>query len=75
MALKLEMLRTFVAVAHAGELAKAARALGRTPSAVSMTLKQVQDELEAQLPTDPVLCGLRAMEQVGQTIDGPAHQL
>lgn len=49
MAIKLEMLRTFVAVAHAGELAQASRALGRTPSAVSMTLKQVQDELGTAL--------------------------
>lgn len=49
MAIKYEMLRTFVTVAKAGELQQAANTLGRTPSAVSMTLKQLGDELGVPL--------------------------
>ena len=45
MSLKLEMLRVFRTVAEKGTLALAADALGRTPSAVSMMLAQ----LEAQI--------------------------
>lgn len=45
MALKLSQLRTFVAVAEAGELRDAADRLGRTPSAVSMALKRLEAEL------------------------------
>ncbi|MBE1297663.1 LysR family transcriptional regulator [Phycobacter azelaicus] len=45
MAIKIEMLRCFAAVAHAGTLGAAARQLGRTPSAVSMTLKQLEEHL------------------------------
>lgn len=45
MPLKLSQLRTFVAVAEAGELRDAAGRLGRTPSAVSMALKQLEGEL------------------------------
>ena len=45
MAIKYEALRTFVTVAKAGELQQAANSLARTPSAVSMTLKQLGDEL------------------------------
>lgn len=39
------MLRVFVEVARAGNLAAAAEALGRAPSAVSMTLKQLEAHL------------------------------
>ncbi|MEP3246144.1 MAG: LysR family transcriptional regulator [Sneathiella sp.] len=45
MAIKLEMLRCFVAVAQSGKLSDAAQKLGRTPSAVSMMLKQFEDHL------------------------------
>jgi DNA-binding transcriptional LysR family regulator len=45
MALKIEMLRCFATVAHSGTLTGAAQQLGRTPSAVSMTLKQLEDHL------------------------------
>ena len=45
MALKIEMLRCFAAVAHSGTLGAAAHQLGRTPSAVSMTLKQLEEHL------------------------------
>jgi DNA-binding transcriptional LysR family regulator len=44
-ALKLEMLRCFAAVAQSGNLADAAERLGRSPSAVSMMLKQFEDHL------------------------------
>lgn len=49
MAIKYEALRTFVTVAKAGELQQAANSLARTPSAVSMTLKQLGDELGVAL--------------------------
>ena len=49
MAIKLEMLRVFRAVVDQGSLAAAAEVLGRTPSAVSMTLKQFEDHIGAPL--------------------------
>ncbi|MGI9416603.1 MAG: LysR family transcriptional regulator, partial [Geminicoccaceae bacterium] len=49
MAIKIDMLRYFVAVAESGNLADAADKLGRTPSAVSMMLKQFEDHLGAAL--------------------------
>ncbi|MCP5075125.1 MAG: LysR family transcriptional regulator [Rhodobacteraceae bacterium] len=45
MAIKIEMLRCFASVASKGNLADAAAELGRSPSAVSMMLKQLQDHL------------------------------
>lgn len=45
MMLKIEMLRGFVAVARHGNLHDAAAKLGRTPSAVSMMLKQFEAHL------------------------------
>ena len=49
MTIKIEMLRYFRAVADAGSLADAAAALGRTPSAVSMMLRQFEDHVGAPL--------------------------
>ena len=49
MAIKIEMLRCFRTVADHGSLAEAADALGRTPSAVSMMLKQFEDHIGAPL--------------------------
>lgn len=49
MAIKIEMLRCFRTVAEHGSLADAADALGRTPSAVSMMLKQFEDHIGAPL--------------------------
>ncbi|MGI9510693.1 MAG: LysR family transcriptional regulator [Geminicoccaceae bacterium] len=49
MAIKIDMLRCFAAVAASGNLADAADKLGRTPSAVSMMLKQFQEHLGAAL--------------------------
>lgn len=43
--IKTEMLRAFVAVAEAGSLVEGAAALGRTPSAVSETLKRLEAEV------------------------------
>lgn len=43
--LKMEMLRGFATVARTGNLSDAADALGRTPSAVSMMLKQFETHL------------------------------
>lgn len=49
MAIKIEMLRCFATVARSGNLADAADILGRTPSAVSMMLKQLEAHLGAPL--------------------------
>ena len=43
--IKTEMLRVFVEVARARNLSTAADALGRAPSAISMTLKQLEEHL------------------------------
>lgn len=45
MAIKIEMLRCFRAVAEQGNLADAADILARTPSAVSMMLRQFEDHI------------------------------
>lgn len=49
MAIKIEMLRCFRAVVEHGSLASASEALGRTPSAVSMMLRQFEDHVGAPL--------------------------
>ena len=49
MAIKIEMLRAFSTVAQTGNLAEAARQLGRTPSAVSMVLKSLEEHLGQRL--------------------------
>ena len=49
--IKHDMLRHFVAVAETGSLAAAGARLGRSPSAVSMMVKQLQDSLGAPLFT------------------------
>lgn len=49
MTIKLEMLRVFRTVAEQGTLGGAAGLLGRTPSAVSMMLAQLEDHLGAPL--------------------------
>lgn len=45
MSIKIEMLRCFATVARRGKLSEAADQLGRTPSAVSMMLKQFENHL------------------------------
>ncbi|NNG03606.1 MAG: LysR family transcriptional regulator [Inquilinus sp.] len=45
MVVRVEALRTFVTVAESGNITDAANQLGRTPSAVSMTLKQLEEHL------------------------------
>ena len=49
MSLKIETLRCFCTVAQTGNLTEAADRLGRTQSAVSMTLKQFEDHLGRKL--------------------------
>jgi len=49
LAIKIEMLRCFRAVAEHGSLADAAEVLGRTSSAVSMMLRQFEDHVGAPL--------------------------
>ncbi|WP_324753557.1 LysR family transcriptional regulator [Roseovarius sp. Pro17] len=49
MAIKIEMLRCFQAVADHGSLIGAAEALGRTPSAISMMLRQFEEHVGAPL--------------------------
>ncbi|MCZ7676730.1 MAG: LysR family transcriptional regulator [Roseovarius sp.] len=47
--IKLEALRVFVTVAEIGNIRDAADRLGRTPSAISMALKQLEEEIGADL--------------------------
>lgn len=47
--IRLETLRVFLTVAESGNLKDAASRLGRTPSAVSMALKQVEDGVGGRL--------------------------
>ncbi|PSL15100.1 LysR family transcriptional regulator [Shimia abyssi] len=73
MALKIEMLRGFVAVARNGNLSDAAEQLGRTPSAVSMMLKQLELHLgEPLFETDRknklTVLGQFVLEQAEQEI-------
>lgn len=49
MSIKIEMLRYFRAVVEHGSLADAATSVGRTPSAVSMMLKQFEEHIGAPL--------------------------
>lgn len=44
-----ELLQTFLAVAEAGNVTKAADAIGRTQSAVSMQIKRLEEELDEAL--------------------------
>lgn len=73
MAVKIEMLRCFVTVAKTGALAEAAVILGRTPSALSMTLKQFEELLgEPLFETDRksklTALGLFAFEQASREL-------
>ena len=45
MNISIATLRTFVTVANAGNIIDAAHSLGRSPSAISMTLKQLEEHL------------------------------
>lgn len=47
--LSLQNLRAFIAVAETGEIRGAAQQLSRTPSAISMALKQIENEIGAPL--------------------------
>lgn len=49
MYLKLEHLRVFVAVAETGAIAEAAEQIGRTTSAISMTLSQIENQVGGKL--------------------------
>ena len=49
MAIKIDMLRCFQAVANHGSMAAAATVLSRTPSAISMVLKQFEEHIGAPL--------------------------
>ncbi|GAB5439171.1 MAG: hypothetical protein FalmKO_42960 [Falsiruegeria mediterranea] len=88
MSIKLETLRTFCTVAQTGNLAEAADRLGRTQSAVSMTLKQFEEHLgrklfqgerKAQLSAlgeevfEQALKQVRAYDETIQGIEGAAQ--
>ncbi|AZG10951.1 LysR family transcriptional regulator [Pigmentiphaga sp. H8] len=47
--MKIDQLRTFVAVVDTGALVEAGDRMGRTPAALSMTLKQIESELGGAL--------------------------
>lgn len=74
MAIKLDMLRTFRTVAEQGTLSAASEALGRTPSAISMTLSQLEEDIGAPLfETDRknrlTPLGLLVLEESGRATD------
>ncbi|USG62560.1 LysR substrate-binding domain-containing protein [Sneathiella marina] len=74
MAIKIEMLRCFTIVARAGNLADAADKLGRTQSAVSMMLKQLEAHLDGALfETDRksklTSLGVFVLEEASREID------
>lgn len=71
MAIKIEMLRTFRAVVQHGSLTNAAEALGRTPSAVSMMLRQFEENVGAPLFES----GRKArLTSLGQMVDDIARR-
>jgi DNA-binding transcriptional LysR family regulator len=49
MNIKLDLLRSFITVAECGNLQEASEILSRTPSAISMSLKQLNESLGAEL--------------------------
>ncbi len=61
--LELDVLRTFVAIAETGSFSSAANAVHRTPSAVSMQIKKLEETLGRSL-------FLRESRHVGVTPDG-----
>lgn len=74
MAIKLDMLRTFRIVAEKGTLSGASDALGRTASAISMTLTQLEEDIGAPLfETDRknrlTPLGLLVLEESGRATD------
>ena len=74
MAIKLEMLRCFVAVGRCGNLVDAAKTLNRTPAAVSMTLKQFENQLGAALfaserKSKLTALGAFALAEAGREVD------
>jgi DNA-binding transcriptional LysR family regulator len=73
-AIKIEMLRVFQTVAAQGTLGSAAAVLGRTPSAISMILSQLEDHVGAPLfETDRksrlTPLGLMVLEESGRATD------
>lgn len=78
--IKIEMLRAFRAVAEQGSLAAAASVLGRTPSAVSMTLAQLEAEVGAPLfETDRksrlTALGVLVLDEAGRATDAVARSV
>ncbi|SPH16804.1 HTH-type transcriptional regulator CynR [Defluviimonas aquaemixtae] len=74
MLLKPDMMRSFRAVAREGTLAAAAATLGRTPSAISMTLSQFETEVGAPLFAGErknrlTPLGLRVLEECERALD------
>ena len=74
MTIKLDMLRTFRVVAEKGTLSAASDALGRTASAISMTLSQLEEDVGAPLfETDRknrlTPLGLLVLEESGRATD------
>lgn len=74
MAIRVAWLRTFIAVVEAGNITDAAAALGRTPSAVSMTLKQLEGHLgrplfEGDRKSRPTALGAYVLEQARREVE------
>ncbi len=80
MSIKLEMLRTFRIVAEQGALGAASSVLGRTPSAISMTLAQLEEHIGAPLfETDRknrlTPLGQRVLEESSRATDAFDHSV
>lgn len=74
MSIKIEMLRSYVTVVAQGSLAEAARVLGRTPSAVSMMLKQFEEHIGAPLfetarKSRPTSLGRQVLDEARREIE------
>jgi len=78
MPIKISTLQTFVAVAECGKLTDAAKRLHRTPSAVSMALKSLEDHLgrplfEADRKSRLTPLGRYVLEQAREELDHFDH--
>ncbi len=72
MRLSISSLRVFVAVAEAGSIVAAAEKIGRTPSSVSMTLKQIEEDIGSPLfETERK----NRLSKVGAFVDAQAREL
>jgi LysR family carnitine catabolism transcriptional activator len=70
--MKIEHLRFFLAVVEAGELAEAGARVGRTPAALSIALRQLEEELQGSLFEGERKARLSAL---GEHVHGVARRM